>query len=239
MPRSRPDVADIADRHRHTAQIVLTAIEKVRGKPTREAPWGLSGGNALIAHRLSARKTMDVDVAISQMTGDWPDIERAIEEEFTGNGYTVRAVDKLAGVVELMAGEDEVGLSEWIVSAPGDDEEIQVQVSNFDLFGAPVDIPGVGPVVALGDVAGWKTIAFSNRRMPRDAYDLAELRTRFTVDELLRLAWERDPGLDSADIADAGRYLDNVKDAVLSEVVAGTRRTPAWVRKQLADWPRR
>ena len=229
----------IADRHRYAAQVVLGAIEKVRGRPTRKSPWGLSGGNALITLGLSARETMDVDVAISRMLGDWDDIEAAIEEALADNGYSVQVVDKLAGIAALMADDDEeIGLSEWVVTAPGDDEETQVQVSNFELFGAPVDVPGVGPVVALSDVAGWKTVAFSNRRMPRDVYDLAELRTRFTVRQLLQLARKRDPGLDPVDIAEAGQYLDRLKDAVLSEVLVGTGRTPAWVRQQLADWPR-
>jgi hypothetical protein len=238
MPRQRPDVADIADRHRHAAQIVLAAIGKVRGKPTLEAPWGLSGGNALIAHHLSARRTMDVDVAIGQLLGDWDVIEDAIEDALDGNGYSVQVVDKLGGIAGFVGEDEEIGLSEWVVCAPGDDEDVQVQVSYFDLLGAPVDMPGVGPVVALHDAAGWKAVAFSNRRMPRDAYDIAELRTRFTVEELLQLARERDPGLGPADIEGAGRYLDRLEDTVLSEVVAGTGRTPAWVRRQLADWPR-
>jgi hypothetical protein len=49
-------VAFIDSRHRDVARIVLAAVGKVRGKPTREAPWGLAGGNALIAHAVSARR---------------------------------------------------------------------------------------------------------------------------------------------------------------------------------------
>jgi hypothetical protein len=232
-------VARIADRHRDTARIVLASIGKIRGKPTPEAPWGLAGGNALIAHQVSARQTMDVDVFISQMLGDWKDIEAAIEDGLADSGYAVQAVDKLGGIAGWDSdGDEEIGLSEWIARAPGDDEDVQVQVSNFQLLADPVDMPGIGPVLALPDAAGWKAVAFSNRRLARDAYDLAELRTRFTVGELLQLARERDPGLEAADFADAGLYLDRVDDAVLTAVLAGTGRTPAWVRQQLAGWPR-
>lgn len=234
-------MARMADRHRDAARIVLSAIGKVRGKPTRESPWGLGGGNALIALGVSARLTQDVDAAISEMRGDWKDIETAIEEELTGHGYTVQAVDKLGGIAGWGDDEDEdeeIGLSEWIVRAPGDEVDVQVQVSNFELLDEPVDLPGVGPVLGLGDVAGWKTVAFVNRRQPRDACDVAELRTRFTVAELLELAGERDPGLMRVDIAGAGQYLDRLEDAVLAAVLKGTDKTPAWVRRQLADWPR-
>jgi Nucleotidyl transferase AbiEii toxin, Type IV TA system len=230
----------IAGRHRDVARIILTSIGKIRGKPTLEAPWGLAGGNALIAHRVSGRPTLDVDVFISEMRGDWKNIEAAIEEGLADSGYSVEPVDKLGGIADwISAAEDEEpGLSEWIARAPGDDVDVQVQVSNFDLLVTPVDMPGIGPVLALPDVAGWKAVAFSNRRMPRDIADIAELRTRFTVDELLRLARERDPGMDPADIAGAGQYLDRVDDAVLTAVLAGTGRTPAWVRQQLDGWPR-
>jgi hypothetical protein len=237
--RQLPDVARITDRHRDAARIVLASIGKIRGKPTTAAPWGLAGGNALIAHQVSARRTMDVDVFISELLGDWKDIEAAIEEGLASNGYGVQAVDKLGGIAGWDSdGDEEIGLSEWIARAPGDDEDVQVQVINFQLLARPVDMPGIGPVLALPDVAGWKVVAFSNRRMARDAFDIAELRIRFTVDELLELARERDLGLEAADFADAGLYLDRVDDAVLAAVLAGTGRTPAWVRQQLADWPR-
>lgn len=232
-------MARILDRHRQVARIIFTSIAKVRGNPTSDAPWGLAGGNALLALEVSARRTMDVDVFISQLRGDWKDINAAIEEGLAGNGYSIEAVDNLGDIADLFADDDdETGMSEWIVRAPGDDEDVQVQVSHFELLEAPVDIPGIGPVLALPDVAGWKTIAFAGRQMARDLADMAELRTRYSTGELIALAMERDPGLQPADFADAGQYLDRVDDAVLAAVLSGTGRSPAWVRKQLADWPR-
>jgi hypothetical protein len=49
---------------------------------------------------------------------------------------------------------------------------------------------------------------------------------------------ERDEGIGAPDFADAGRYVDRLDDAVLASVLPGTGRTPAWVRQQLAGWPR-
>jgi predicted nucleotidyltransferase component of viral defense system len=231
-------VAEVLARHWHAAKIVLASIAKVRGEPTAEAPYGLAGGNALIAHRLSRRRTVDVDVAISQLLGDWKRIEAAIEEGLTENGYVVERVDKTASLDIFVGYDEELGLSEWEVQAPGSDEVDQVQVSNFDLKAAPVFMPGIGPVLALDDVAGWKTIAFANRRMARDAYDMAELLTRFSVQQLIALALARDPGLQAADFAEAALAVDRARDDALATVLDGTGRDVTWLRGQLKDWPR-
>ena len=97
------------------------------------------------------------DVFISELLGEWKTIESAIEEGLADNGYSVQPVDKLGRIVDWIsaAGED-AGLSEWIARAPGDDVDVQVRVSNFDLLVGPVDMPGIGPVLALPDAAGWK-----------------------------------------------------------------------------------
>jgi len=231
-------VTGILDRHRYVAKIVLASIAKVRGNPTAQAPYGLAGGNALIAHQLSSRRTIDVDVAISLMLGDWKNIESAIEAGLADNGYTVERVEKTADLDVFTDHDEELGLSEWEVQAPGDDEVDQVQVSNFDLKAAPVIMPGIGPVLALDDVAGWKTVAFANRRTARDTADMAELLTRFTVKQLIELALARDPGLQAADFADAGLYVDRVRDDALATVLDGTGRDVTWVRRQLKEWPR-
>jgi hypothetical protein len=230
-------VAGILDRHRRAAKIVLQSIATIRGKASARAPYGLAGGNALIAHHLSSRRTMDVDVAISHMRGDWKSIEAAIEAGLAGSGYAVERAEKADLDVFADYGE-EIGLSEWHVRAPGADEADQVQVSNFDLLAAPVMMRGIGPVLALTDVAGWKVVAFSNRRLARDAADVAELLTRFSVEQLIALAWERDTGLQAADFADAGRYVDRVRDDALAAVLDGTGRDVTWLRRQLEDWPR-
>ena len=78
----------------------------------------------------------------------------------------------------------------------------------------------------------------SNRRLARDAADVAELLTRFSVEQLIALAWERDTGLQAADFADAGRYVDRVRDDALAAVLDGTGRDVTWLRRQLQDWPR-
>lgn len=239
-------MTEILDRHRDIARIVLAAVAEVRGSPTAEAPYGLAGGNALIAHRLSTRLTMDVDVAISKMRGDWKAIEAAIEAALAANRYAVERADKTAAldifadVAPVTGYPEEIGLSEWVVRPPGSGEEILVQVSNFDLKAAPVPMPGIGPVLALVDVAGWKTVAFGGgRHLARDVVDMAELLTKYSVEQLIELARERDPGLRDDDLTEAGRYVDRVRDDALAAALRGTGRDVDWVRRQLRAWPRK
>lgn len=181
---------------------------------------------------------MDVDVAIGEMLGDWAAIEAAIETGLSGSGYVVERVEKTADLGAFASYGEELGLSEWEVRAPGADDVDLIQLSNFDLKAAPVIMPGIGPVVALDDVAGWKTVAFAARRLARDAADMGELLGRFTVEQLIALARERDPGLQEADFADAGQYVDRARDDALAAVLVGTGRSVAWLRGQLKDWPR-
>ena len=236
---------EIRDQHRDIARAVLAAITEVRGEPTGKAPYGLAGGNALIAHHLSRRPTMDVDVAVSEMRGDWHNIEKTIEAFLAGGGYTVECVNKTAGL-EIFTSTDpatgypeEIGMSEWLVTPAGSDDPVQVQVSNFDLKAEPVVVPGIGPVLALVDVAGWKTVAFgAGRHFVRDIVDIAELRTRYTVEHLIALARERDPGIRDDDLRKAGQYVDRVRPETLAAALRGTGRDPGWVRKQLEAWPR-
>jgi hypothetical protein len=231
-------VAGILARHKFVAQVVLESIARVRGKATADAAYGLTGGNALLAYEVTTRGTMDVDIAISRMLGDWKDLEAAIEAGLAASGYVLEPVDKTAGLDAFAADGEEIGLSEWEVQAPGDGEIDQLQVSHFDLLAAPVIMPGIGPVLALEDLAGWKTVAFANRRFARDACDVAALLTKFTTQELIALAQARDPGLQAADFADAGRYVDRARDEALAAVLDDTGRNVAWVRSQLKHWPR-
>jgi hypothetical protein len=67
---------------------------------------------------------------------------------------------------------------------------------------------------------------------------VAELLTRFSVEQLITLALERDTGLQAADFADAGQYIDRVRDDAPAAVLDGTGREVTWLRRQLKDWPR-
>lgn len=64
--------------------------------------------------------------------------------------------------------------------------------------------------------------------MPRDYCNIASLReARYDTARLIRLARERDAGLELADFVEAARHLDQLDDTDLAAVLpegAGTRR---------------
>jgi hypothetical protein len=134
------------------------------------------------------------------------------------------------------AGEE---LAEWEVTAPDGEHTMQLQAAYFETLAEPVTVPDLGPVLALDDLAGWKTVALANRMMARDYVDVAALLKRYTAAQLITLALERDPGLQEADFADAMRHLDQMRDARLAVLLTGVDGEDAgWLRAQFAAWPR-
>jgi hypothetical protein len=130
-------------------------------------------------------------------------------------------------------------LAEWEITAPDGEHTVQLQAAYFETLEDPVTVPGLGPVLALDDLAGWKTVALASRMMARDYVDIAALLKRYTVEQLIALALERDPGLQEADFADAGLRLDRMRDSRLAPLLSGLGgEDVAWLRKQFAAWPR-
>jgi hypothetical protein len=152
-------------------------------------------------------------------------------------GYTVEEHDDSAGLGGIWEGLGE-GMAELQVTPPDSGDSVQVQASFFELLCLPVEIPGIGPVVHLDDAAGWKAAACAGRQLPRDYCDIASLREAgYDAARLIRLARERDQGLELADFVDAARHLDELDDADLASVLPDGRGA-AWVRAAFADWPR-
>jgi hypothetical protein len=114
-----------------------------------------------------------------------------------------------------------------------------LQAAYFETLEDPVTVPGLGPVLALDDLAGWKTVALVSRMAARDYVDIAALLKRYTVGQLVAMARERDPGLEDADFADAALRLDQMRDSRLTPLLSGLGgEDVAWLRKQFESWPR-
>lgn len=196
----------------------------------------LAGGNGLLAQEASRRATEDVDLFVRNL-GSVGLATAEIEEALTAAGYQVGRRDKAEGLDDIWddAGE---GMAELVVIPPDGGDEVQVQVVFFE-YKTDVMLPGLGPVLSMADLAGFKTATVATRQLPRDYVDVASLRERFATAELLALAAERDPGLGVADYADAAVHLDRMRDSRLQpylDLAAG--QDAAWVRRAFADWPR-
>jgi hypothetical protein len=131
-------------RHRQVAEIILSAASGYLV--------ALGGGNALLAYEVTDRPTQDVDVFFGR-TADLADASPAIEAALSAAGYGVTSIDSTAGLTDIWdeAGE---GLAEWEVTTPDGKHVVQVQAGHFEVLAKPVKMKGIGPVLALDDIAG-------------------------------------------------------------------------------------
>lgn len=225
--------------HRHVAAIALRAVG-------RKYEVALAGGNALMVHDIVDRRTEDVDLFVRRL-GNVSAAAAEIEAALRAAGYAAARIDQAGGLADIWpdVGEE---LAEWEVTAPDGEHTMQLQAAYFELLAEPVTVPDIGPVLALDDLAGWKTVALASRMMGRDYVDVAALLKKYTVAQLIALARERDPGLTGADFADAGQHLDRMRDTRLAPLLDGggggalsvgnPGEDVAWLRRQFADWPR-
>ena len=215
----------VSELHRQVAAVALRAASRYG--------FALGGGNALIAHGVIDRATQDVDL----FTDDERGVEAAagaVESALRAAGYQAERQDKTAGLADIWEGLGE-GLAEWTVSAPGG-QQMLLQLAYFDRASQPV-VMEVGPVLDLPDVVGGKVAALASRAAPRDYWDTAAAMTRFTIDEMINLARQLDPGLTDQDFRDAGTRLDQVPDGWFASLGLDADQI-AWLRARFAEWPR-
>jgi hypothetical protein len=215
----------VGELHREVAVITLRAA----------APHGfaLGGGNALIAHGIIERPTLDVDV-FSDEQGGVEAAAGAVEAALRDAGFGTERRDKTGGLADIFYGMGE-GLAEWIVTAPAGEQMI-LQMAYFDRARRPV-IMDIGPVLDLEDVVGGKVCALASRAEPRDYVDTAAALERYSIEQMIGFARRLDPGLTDRDFADAGRRLDQWGDGVFGPFGLSPQGV-ARLRTRFAAWPR-
>jgi hypothetical protein len=195
--------------------------------------FALAGGNALIAHGLIDRPTEDVDL-FSNEEGGVEAAADAVEAALQAGGFAAERRDKTGGLADIFDGMGE-GLAEWLITAPGG-EQTMLQMAYFDRLRGPVTMD-VGPVLDLEDLTGWKAVAMVSRIEPRDYIDTAAALQHYTVDQVICIARQLDPGLEERDFADAGRQLDRMPDGLFARYGLG-RDDVARLRERFTAWPR-
>ncbi len=125
-------------------------------------------------------------------------------------------------------------MREFLVA--GGDRALRLTLCRLDRHRAPV-VMDVGPVMHLDDLVATKVAALVGRREVRDYVDVAAALDRYPLARVLELARAADPGMDPADVADAGRYLDRLDDSRFA-VYGLDAAAVARLREKLRDWPR-
>lgn len=200
------------------ARVALTAAED-RG-------FALAGGNALVAHGLVDRPTPWTWTCSARSRADPAQVAEQVRRALETAGYRVEVTRRP---------EDSAG--EFVQLAVSRDEQSMLLDLARDWRQQPPARLDIGPVLHLDDAVGSKVTALAGRGLPRDFIDVAAALDRYSRDQLMTLAFVRDPGLRVADFTDAARALDGIPTEAfapygLDEAAVST------LRAQLADWPR-
>ena len=206
----------------------FTDVARVALRVATKHGFVLGGGVAWMVNGLVRRPTEDVDL----FTDDEDGVAAAAGE--------VAAALRAAGYAvaretpdELFAGMED-SLREFLV-ADGD-RALRLTLCRLDRRRTPV-VMDVGPVMHLDDLVATKVAALVGRREVRDYIDVAAALSRYSIPRVLELAVAADPGIEPADVADAGRYLDQLDDARFAVYGLGPAQVSA-LRAALRDWPR-
>ena len=161
---------------------MLTSLQRrvwraLEGLPEADN-FALGGGGAMIALGIVDRATTDLD-----LFGTTPEqldrLGAVVDEALRGQGFEVERGRATASLIRLS------------VHAP--DGSVAVDLSYIHPRFATVQTPD-GRVVSAQDLAADKLLAMWNRGEPRDFVDVHALAQRFSLDELCRLAAEKDTG---------------------------------------------
>jgi len=187
--------------------------------------FALAGGNALVVHGLVDRPTQDVDL-FSPEPGAPGAVVDSVRRALEAAGYLVevtrRPQDSAGEFAQLAISRDEKSM---LLDLARDWRQLP-----------PVSLD-IGPVLHLDDAVGSKVTALVGRGLPRDFIDVAAALARYRREELMTLAFARDPGLRVRDFSDAARALDDIPAdafAAYGMDAAGI----ATMRAQFDDWPR-
>jgi len=179
----------------------------------------VSGGAALIAHRVVERLSDDLDLFTYPGAGDVRAAADSLEELATSRGWAVTRIHDNDTFVRMSIGTT-------------DGDELLVDLA---LDARPMDpetLTFLGPTIGLTENAGRKMLALFGRAEPRDFVDVYALAGKFGRERLLDLAAERDGGFDHEVLVQMMGMLTRIPDEDLP--ISDSRR-PA-LREFFADW---
>ena len=157
--------------------------------------FALAGGAALIVHRVVDRRTDDLDFFTSN-ADDVPRLVPALEAALGAAGLRVRRERVLPTFARLTVSDDS-GAATVVDIA-------------WDYRLSPAVETPVGLVLAEAELAADKLLALAGRVEARDYVDVAHLVERLGLDEVCRLAQQKDPGFRRWALADMLGHFDRI-----------------------------
>lgn len=218
-----------SQRHRRSDRQGLDAFQaevaRVALVAAEQQGFALAGAGALVAHGVTDRPTQDLDLFTTTQGGPGR-VSAVLQAALVDAGFEV---------VVREAAEQHAGEFLRLQVSKGE------QIVDLDLGRdwrqhAPVRLD-VGAVLHLEDAVGNKVTALLGRALPRDYLDVASALDRYDRRTLLRLGFQRDPGLSAEDVAEAMRLLDRLSDEPFADYELSGQQVAA-VRARFADWPR-
>lgn len=212
-----PPAAGLEAFQAEIAEVALRAID--------HHGFALAGAGALLAHGVISRPTQDLDL-FTPAEGGAGEVSAALLAALTDAGCQVHVLES----AEQHGGEF------LRLQVHRDEHVVDIDLARDWREHPPVRMQ-IGPVLHVDDAVGSKVTAMIGRGLPRDYIDVAAALRRYERDDLLRLAFHRDPGLRVLDVALCMQQLDRLPDTPFADYGL-TDDDVRQVRHTLQDWPR-
>lgn len=187
--------------------------------------FALAGAGALVVHGVISRPTQDLDF-FGPAEGGPGQVSESLRAALSDAGCQVQVLEP----AEQHGGEF------LRLQVQRDEHVVDIDVARDWRQHPPVSMQ-IGPVLHIEDAVASKVAAMVGRGLPRDYIDVAAALRRYDRNDLLRLAFHRDPGLRVLDVADCMKLLDRLPDAPFADYRL-TDDDVRQVRHSFQDWPR-
>jgi len=187
--------------------------------------FALAGSGAIREHGIIDRPTQDIDLFTSVTSTD----AFAVSTQRLAEAMRVRGLE----VVERRSAPQFANFS--VTSPTGQTVEVDLGV---DWRAAEPVTLSVGPVLSLEDAVGSKVIAVYSRAEVRDYLDLDAIREskRFTDEQLLDLAADRDPGFDVTMFAGQLEQIVRITSTIRVQEYGVEAPELAQLKSRLSGW---
>jgi predicted nucleotidyltransferase component of viral defense system len=197
-------------------------IAEIALELARHGRVALAGGSAMIAHGFVDRMSEDIDL-FTPDPAEVADLRDRLSARLRADGYKVEVRRDAPGFVHLD------------VSTAG--STLRVEIAQ-DSRMRPLVRLDIGAVLAPEELAADKTLALFGRAYARDLVDVAALADRWSLEELLGWAAEKDAGFDRNRFADALAVAAEEPETEFTrlglaapEIAALRKRARAWSRQ--------